>query len=64
MIIEKHNYALIDKGNNQVELIEDVVYESMTDMPFQGIGFQTYPEVEEYMQKNGLQLYEPESDML
>jgi len=58
MIREQHPFALQYVAPDTVKLLIDVVYESATDIPFDGIGFKTMQEVEEFMKQNKLNYYE------
>jgi hypothetical protein len=64
MITEKHNFALMHHTPTEVELLTDVVYESASNVPFQGVGFDTMEELEDYMALNNLNFYEPQEELV
>ena len=54
MIREQHNFAIKVVKDNEVEILADVVYESLTDVPSQLIGFNTEEELRLYMIENNI----------
>ena len=63
MITETHNYALRYVTDTEVELLENVVYESATDTPFNGVGFNTEAQRTQFMKGNNLTVHEPETEI-
>jgi len=55
MIREQHPFALQYVAPDTVRLLTDVVYESATDKPFDGVTFKTMTLIKKYMTKKGLQ---------
>lgn len=54
MIREQHNFAIKVVKDNKVEILADVLYESLTDVPSQLIGFNTEDELRLYMIENNI----------
>lgn len=59
MIREQYNFAIKVVKDNEVEILADVVYESLTDVPSQLIGFNTEDELRMYMIQHDLIEYDP-----
>lgn len=58
MIREHYNFAIKVVKDNEVEILADVVYESLTDVPSQFIGFNTEDELRLYMIQHDLIEYD------
>ena len=63
MIRETHNYALRYVTETEAELLDNVVYESITNTPFNGVGFDTEAERTQFMKVNNLTVHEPETEI-
>jgi hypothetical protein len=62
MIREQYNYAIKVVQGNEVEILIDVIYESVTDTPSELKGFKTLTALKSYMTKNGLIEYVAQTD--
>ena len=63
MIQLTYNYAIRYVSKTEVELLENVVYESATDTPFNGVGFTTKTARTKFINANGLKIYEPVNEL-
>lgn len=64
MIRETYNYAIKLVQGNEVEILQDVIYESVHDVPSQLTGFETYDDLMAYMIANDLVEYVSKEEML